>query len=214
MKNRYLEALDKIDNDLYYYNPDYCREELKLIKELVDKETPIFENTCNAIFDEELLYEAIDWKCQNLNKYCYKKYKVYLYNGYPCISIAHNKIRIHQLLGEYLFGRIRKGYVIHHIDGNRLNNNKDNLQYLSHSAHSKLHNIGKEYTPCVEAIKKARKTNYREEITKEVCEELRNKGLTINEIAKKLNCSANTINRKLGMQDYKTKHNVLDWSDE
>lgn len=210
--NKYQEALD----DIFSTHPMSKERNLeckKLLQELVDKEKPIFENSCNAIFDENLLYKAIDWKCQNLNKYCYKKYKVYLCNNYPCISIAHQKIRIHQLLGEFIFGRIRKGYVIHHIDGNKLNNTKENLQYISNVLHTQIHHKGKEYIPSVEAIKKARKTNYRNEITKEKCEELRKQGLTISQIAKKLNCSVNTINRRLGMKDYETKNNVLDWSE-
>ena len=150
-----LEALNKLymacDSELLYEQcgilfpavlTDVIEQDLELLQELVDKEKPIFENSCNAIFDENLLYKAIDWKCQNLNKYCHKKYKVYLYNNYPCISIAHQKIRIHQLLGEFIFGRIRKGYVIHHIDGNKLNNTKENLQYISNVLHTQIHHKG------------------------------------------------------------------------
>ena len=212
--NKYQTVLTKFIEDGHRLTHRERHEFGAILQELVDKETPIFENSCNAIFDENLLYEAIEWKCQNLNKYCYKKYKVYLYNSYPCISIGHEKIRIHQLLGEYLFGKIRKGYVIHHKDGNKLNNQKDNLQYISNVFHTQIHHKGKEYTPSIKAIKKARKTIYREEITKEKCEQLRKQGLTIKQIAKKLNCSVNTINRRLGMKDYTTKNNVLDWSNE
>lgn len=212
MKDKYQEALDKLYEG--YENGKVSKTYFNILQKLVDKQKPMFENSCNAIFDERLLYEAIDWKCQNLNKYCYKKYKVYLYGDYPCISIGHEKIRIHQLLGEFLFGKIRKGYVIHHIDENKLNNNKENLQYISKALHTQIHHKGKDYTPSIEALKKARKTKYREEITKEKCEELRNQGLTISQIAKKFNCGVNTINRRLGMKDYKTKNNVLDWSDD
>lgn len=210
--NKYKEATRDLKNDCRIgIWSDSSIQAIDTLQELVDKGTPIFYNDCNAIFDSLLLYQAIDWKCQNLNKYCFKKYKIYLHNGYPCISIGHEKIRVHQLLGEYLFGKIRNGYVIHHIDGNKLNNNKENLQYISSSLHSKIHNKGKDYKVCGLAIMKARKTNYREEITKELCQKLKNDGLTINEIAKKLNCGVNTVNRRLGMNDYKTK---LDWSDK
>lgn len=208
MENKYQEALDKMCNRCFGDEPK------KVLQELVDKETPKFENSCNAMFDEILLYEAIDWKCQKINKYCHRKYKIYLCNGYPCVSIGHEKIKIHQLLGEYIFGKIRKGYVIHHIDGNKLNNQKENLQYISNVLHAQIHHKDKKYTPCIKALKKARKTIYRGEITKEKCEQLRKQGLTIKQIAKKLNCSINTINRRLGMKDYKTKNNVLDWSEE
>lgn len=211
MNNKYQNALNSL-NPNYIGEQEYSwRKATEILQELVDKETPKFGNSCNAIYDEKLLYEAIDLKCKKINKYCHKKYKVYLYNGYPCISISHEKYRIHQLLGELIFGKIRKGYVIHHIDGNRLNNNIENLQYLSHSCHSKIHNKGKQYTPCELAHKNAREVIYRKDITKENCQYLRSQGLTICQIAKKLNCGVNTIYRRLGMKDYKKK---LDWSEE
>lgn len=36
-------------------------------------------------------------------------------------------------------GRIFQGYDVHHIDGNKMNFRKSNLQLLPHSKHSKLH---------------------------------------------------------------------------
>lgn len=172
-----------------------------------------FENVCNAIYDDNLLCIAIQQKCKKLNKHFLNKYKIYLYNGYPCISIAHNKIRIHQLIGECLFGEIN-GYVIHHKDKNKLNNTEGNLQLLTKKEHTQIHHKNKKYIPSLKAIKNARKTNYKKHITKEKCLELRNKGLTIKQISKELICSINTINRRLGMKDYKTKNNVSDWSDK
>ena len=46
----------------------------------------------------------------------------------------------HQLVMEEHIGRyIKRGEVIHHIDGNKSNNNIDNLLLLSNSEHIKLH---------------------------------------------------------------------------
>ena len=81
--SKYQEALDVINQsddekfikDCRAYFEKYKINPVAVIQKLVDKETPVFENSCNALFDENLLYEAIDWKCQNLNKYCYKKYR-------------------------------------------------------------------------------------------------------------------------------------------
>lgn len=41
-----------------------------------------------------------------------------------------------------MYGEFEEGYNIHHINGNTLNNHKDNLEKISHSEHSKLSNIG------------------------------------------------------------------------
>ena len=37
----------------------------------------------------------------------------------------------------------KKGFDIHHIDENKMNNSLENLVYLTHSEHAKLHNKGK-----------------------------------------------------------------------
>lgn len=41
----------------------------------------------------------------------------------------------------------------------------------------------------------------RSDVTKETVISIRNKGLTINQIAEKLNCGYNTVCRRLGMKD-------------
>ena len=52
------------------------------------------------------------------------------------------------------------------------------------------------------SINAAKEARRRKDVTKENVLELRNKGLTISEIAAKLNCGINTVNRRLGMKDY------------
>jgi hypothetical protein len=47
--------------------------------------------------------------------------------------------RIHRLVWETQKGKIPKGYDIHHIDGNKLNNHIDNLQCLPHTEHLSMH---------------------------------------------------------------------------
>lgn len=60
----------------------------------------------------------------------------YLPNGYgegkPCN--LHRKIYM-----DHIGRRIPKEYEVHHIDGNRLNNNIDNLVALHKDDHSLLH---------------------------------------------------------------------------
>lgn len=50
---------------------------------------------------------------------------------------------LHRLIFERFYGKIPKGYHIHHIDENKLNNCIFNLKLVSHSEHITLHNKGK-----------------------------------------------------------------------
>lgn len=47
---------------------------------------------------------------------------------------------LHRLILENKIGRkLEKGEIVHHIDGNKRNNNPDNLQLMTQSEHIKLH---------------------------------------------------------------------------
>lgn len=50
---------------------------------------------------------------------------VYLYEG-----VGKRKRRPRKIYEDY-YGKIPKGYIVHHIDGDRYNDNIDNLQLLS-----------------------------------------------------------------------------------
>ena len=52
-------------------------------------------------------------------------------------SMAIHKIQAHTYYGY------KKDYDIHHLDENKMNNSLENLVYLTHSEHAKLHNKGK-----------------------------------------------------------------------
>lgn len=43
--------------------------------------------------------------------------------------------RIHQLVAEHFIGEIPKGYQVHHKDGNKQNNNVDNLEIINPKKH-------------------------------------------------------------------------------
>lgn len=62
---------------------------------------------------------------------------------YPKILGTH----VHRILAEELLGRpLKKGEIVHHKDGNRLNNSLDNLEVLnSQSEHFSLHLKGNKY---------------------------------------------------------------------
>ena len=178
--------------------------------EALEKQIPKnhFKNECNCIVDYEILYTAINNKCKSKNCYCHNEYRIVLRNGYPAVCINKQRYYVHILIGEFIYGKIRKGYIIHHKDKNKLNAMPDNLELLTNRKHLKIHgkerkgiDLRSEYgkQQSLNAAAQARKRN---DVTAEKVQELRNKGLTINGIAKELNCGVNTVNRRLGMHDY------------
>ena len=54
----------------------------------------------------------------------------------------HNKY-LHRLIFERFYGKIPKGFAVHHKDGNPSNNCILNLQLIKMNEHSVLHNKGK-----------------------------------------------------------------------
>lgn len=59
----------------------------------------------------------------------------------------------HRLVAEWTLGPIPKGYHVDHLDGNSLNNNPENLQYLSPSEHAKKTFTGQFVPPKVAAAR-------------------------------------------------------------
>ena len=203
--NKYQEALEFLrSEDVTAWGNDKLEIlyfHLDNIEELVEKATPKFINECNCIFDEEILYQAIDLECKNKNCYRQDEYRIYLDDNYPCISIKHQKVRIHVLIGKLLYGTIRKGYVIHHKDFNKLNAMPNNLEYLSNSTHTKLHHTGVDFRSeegKLKGVNAAKEKRYKKEITKDEIEEMISQGKSKYEIARYFQCGVNTIYRRLG----------------
>ena len=190
---------------------DVDNDELsKCIDEALEKQIPKnhFKNECGCIVDYKMLYKAIDNKCKELNCYLHTEYRIILRNNYPTVCINRQRYYVHGIIGEYLYGKIRKGYVIHHKDKNKLNALADNLELLTNLKHSKIHGVdkkGKDFRSekgKENSINAAREVRIRKDVTIEKVTELRKQGLTIPEIAKELHCGVNTVNRRLGMKDY------------
>lgn len=183
---------------------------LALAQKSLEKQIPKnhFKNECDCIVDYEMLYKAIDNKCKSENCYLHNEYRIVLRNGYPAICINRKWFYVHILIGEIIYGKIRKGYIIHHKDKNKLNALPNNLEIMTNKKHLKNH--GKERKGIdfrsaegkLNSINSAREVRTRKDVTIEKVTELRNKGLTIPEIARELNCGINTVNRRLGMKDY------------
>ena len=66
-------------------------------------------------------------------------------DGYKFINIARRKeIQEHRLIWIKYNGEIPKRFIIHHIDGDKLNNDIHNLQLLTNSEHIKIHDLNRE----------------------------------------------------------------------
>ena len=167
--------------------------------------TLIFENTCNCIFEDEVLEKAIIQECNSRGIEAKNNYKIYLYRGYAGISIKHDKVSVHRIIANYMAGqKLNNDISVHHIDGNKLNNSFSNLQILRKELHSKKHNISQfvDKKKLAENAKKGSEKRTRKDVTREHVLNLRRTGLTISEISKILNCGYNTVRRRLGMKDY------------
>ena len=83
-------------------------------------------------------------KCACEYKKANYKHKTYIENGYEVRYInGYNKkgnVKEHRYIMEQYLGRkLNSNEVVHHKDGNKLNNNISNLQVMTKSEHSKLH---------------------------------------------------------------------------
>ena len=155
-----------------------------------------FENACNCKVDNKILEYAIIEECGRRNVIPKERYKIYMYRGYAGISIKHEKVSVHRIIGKYMVGfDFGTEIHVHHIDGNKLNNDISNLQILRNELHTKEHNL-------IQYVSEEHLRNFgnrmrnvisRNDVTKEEVLRLRNCGFTIPQIAEKLNCGYNTV---------------------
>jgi hypothetical protein len=54
-------------------------------------------------------------------------------------SDTHRLVMEHDYVWREYHGNIPRGYIIHHRDGNKLNNNPSNLQLMKNDVHSYKH---------------------------------------------------------------------------
>ena len=164
-----------------------------------------FINSCNCIVDYDILEKAIIAECDRRGIEPKQSYKIYDFRGYAGISLKHDKESVHRIIGKYMVKfDFDSDINVHHLDGNKMNNSISNLQVIRKDLHIKQHDIH-QYVP--ESHKRSfgervKPIVSRADVTKEKVTELREMGLTISEIAKKLNCGRNTVKRRLGMKDY------------
>jgi hypothetical protein len=159
-----------------------------------------FINSCNCIVDYELLKKAMFWYC---SKPLYSKRVIYIHSNYPAISIYDEKIHIHRLLMMYkLQSDIDTNYYVHHIDGNKLNADIDNLELIDSKKHQSYHNKEKKLTKehrkkISEANRKRKGIKLKKRVDMPRLSEYIKQGLSINQIAQIYGCSWDTVRRRI-----------------
>ena len=68
-------------------------------------------------------------------------------NGYM-FNFTKKKLYLHRYIWQKHNGEIPKGFDVHHKDGNKLNNDIDNLDCISRSEHTKMTERKKRMRPC------------------------------------------------------------------
>lgn len=110
-------------------------------------------------------------------------------NGYRVITINNRREYEHRLVWKQHYGEIPKGYHIHHINGNKLDNRIENLELINLSEHEKLH--AKERNFCGrKGIEPVNKTPL--EIRNKI-KELRKTGMYIKDICVEVGLSFPTV---------------------
>ena len=114
------------------------------------KQKPIvLLNDCNAVYDNDLLIEAMLWFASDPME---KTKKVFMYGRYPAVAIGKHKLHIHRLIVAYENDGLGPQFYVHHKDGNRLNAERKNLEIMRADEHQSITNKGRKQSP--EWIKK------------------------------------------------------------
>ena len=116
-----------------------------------------------------------------------KKLKITKVRGYLTCVINCKQVGLHTLLYENFIGEIPTGYVVHHINENKLDNRLNNLVCMSREEHIKHHNNnGKIYGN--------RKSDLPNEKINEIIR-LYKDGLSNRKIANIVGCGKSTVQR-------------------
>ena len=110
---------------------------------IIHKQKPIeFNSPAEVLFDREELKKAILWYSKD--KPVARLKHIFLHGRYYAVSIYDQKIHIHRLLMMYWLQRdLQRNEYVHHKNGNKFNNHRDNLELMLGSDHQRLTNKGR-----------------------------------------------------------------------
>ena len=157
-----------------------------------------FNNKCGCIVDYKELEKAILWKQNTLTN---SIRAISLVVGYSVVTIANKHFRVHRLLMEYWTqAPISKGFIVHHLDENKLNCVRSNLIIMDAAAHMSLHSTGRTHSPETKLKlataghrRKGIRLKKRIDIPLDVLHKKLCVGESISSIARHFNCNWNTI---------------------
>ena len=131
-------------------------------------------------------------------------------NNYKAIKVNGKKVDEHRYVMEQYLGRpLCRDEVVHHKDGDKSNNDIENLELMSLSEHSRQHQLGsqrseetKQKLSEILAGHKAPNRKLNNDQVEEI-RELHNNGVSNRKIAKMFDVSRQTINDLINGQHYK-----------
>ena len=119
-----------------YKSVKYTDDEIKFLKENYSK--------YGAKYCAEKLgrsFGAVCKKAEKLGLIIERKYKYISQQGYIiCCEDRENRYELHRkIMEDYIGRKLNSNEIVHHKDGNKLNNDINNLEILTRSEHIKLH---------------------------------------------------------------------------
>ena len=113
---------------------------------ILNRQKPIqFNSPVEVLYSVEDLKKAILWYSE---KPVARLKHVFLYGSYYAVSIYDEKIHIHRLLMMFWLQRdLEPDEYVHHINGNKFNNMRENLEVMSASQHQRITNVGRKQSP-------------------------------------------------------------------
>ena len=90
--------------------------------------------------DLKIGFKHSDKTKKRISKSLCKRKGPYIYRGYIMVRVGNKFREEHIVVWEKHYGKKHKGYYIHQINFDKLDNRIENLQLLKHGKHTALHN--------------------------------------------------------------------------